>query len=113
MTYITFCRFGRSITSIVGEVISVCATCCPTATTVKNVHRTDSHEPNPSVTDNNCVSLSSLFCVIIPEFLQDFLCHSTLWLFLNQYTCPRADGAKRRARVLIPPGYLHPGKRKH
>ena len=28
-------------------------------------------------------------------------------------TCPRAGGAKRRARVLIPPGYLHPGKRKH
>jgi hypothetical protein len=26
---------------------------------------------------------------------------------------PRADGAKRRARVLIPPGYLHPEKRKH
>jgi hypothetical protein len=26
---------------------------------------------------------------------------------------PRADGAKRRARVLIPPGYLHPGERKH
>ena len=26
---------------------------------------------------------------------------------------PGADGAKRRARVLIPPGYLHPGKRKH
>ena len=26
---------------------------------------------------------------------------------------PRADGAKRRARVLIPPGYLHPGKGKH
>jgi hypothetical protein len=26
---------------------------------------------------------------------------------------PRADGAKRRARVLIPPGYVHPGKRKH
>jgi hypothetical protein len=25
----------------------------------------------------------------------------------------RADGAKRRARVVIPPGYLHPGKRKH
>jgi hypothetical protein len=25
----------------------------------------------------------------------------------------RADGAKRRARVLIPPGYLHPGKGKH
>jgi hypothetical protein len=22
---------------------------------------------------------------------------------------PRADGAKRRARALIPPGYLHPG----
>ena len=32
--------------------------------------------------------------------------------FLPQL-CPRADGAKRRARVLIPPGYLHPGKRKH
>jgi hypothetical protein len=29
------------------------------------------------------------------------------------WPCPRADGAKRRARVLIPPGYLHPGKRKH
>ena len=26
---------------------------------------------------------------------------------------PRADGAKRRASVLIPPGYLHPGKGKH
>jgi hypothetical protein len=26
---------------------------------------------------------------------------------------PRADGAKRRARVLFPHGYLHPGKRKH
>ena len=26
---------------------------------------------------------------------------------------PRADGATRRARVLIPPGYLHPGKGKH
>ena len=26
---------------------------------------------------------------------------------------PRADGAMRRARVLILPGYLHPGKRKH
>ena len=25
----------------------------------------------------------------------------------------RADGAKRRARVLNPPGYLYPGKRKH
>ena len=25
----------------------------------------------------------------------------------------RADGAKRRAGVLIPPGYLNPGKRKH
>ena len=26
---------------------------------------------------------------------------------------PRANGAKRRARVLIPQGYLHPGKGKH
>ena len=26
---------------------------------------------------------------------------------------PRANGAERRARVLIPPGYLPPGKRKH
>jgi hypothetical protein len=25
----------------------------------------------------------------------------------------RADGAKRRTRVVIPHGYLHPGKRKH
>ena len=31
----------------------------------------------------------------------------------SSVSCPRADGAKRRARVLIPPGYLHPGKRKH
>jgi hypothetical protein len=30
---------------------------------------------------------------------------------LNLTCNPRADGAKRRARVLIPPGYLHPGKR--
>ena len=28
-------------------------------------------------------------------------------------TNPRANGAKRRARVLIPHGYLHPGKGKH
>ena len=27
----------------------------------------------------------------------------------NQGIFPRADRAKRRARVLIPPGYLHPG----
>ena len=33
--------------------------------------------------------------------------------FLIHYYYPRANGAKRRARVLIPPGYLHPGKRKH
>ena len=26
---------------------------------------------------------------------------------------PRADGAMHRARVLIPPDYLHPGKQKH
>ena len=32
-------------------------------------------------------------------------------LFIGYF--PRADGAKRRARELIPPGYLHPGKRKH
>ena len=28
-------------------------------------------------------------------------------------SCPRANGAKRRARVLIPHGYLQPGKGKH
>jgi hypothetical protein len=32
---------------------------------------------------------------------------------LQRFDFPRADGAKRRARVLIPPGYLHPGKGKH
>ena len=32
---------------------------------------------------------------------------------LCSYFYPRADGAKRRAKVLIPPGYLHPEKRKH
>jgi hypothetical protein len=34
-------------------------------------------------------------------------------LNINVLNFPRADGAKRRARVLIPPGYLHPGKQKH
>jgi hypothetical protein len=28
------------------------------------------------------------------------------------YTCPRADGAKRRARVLIPPRLFTPGETK-
>jgi hypothetical protein len=32
--------------------------------------------------------------------------------FLSTANSPQDDGAKRRARVLIPPGYLHPGKRK-
>jgi hypothetical protein len=40
-----------------------------------------------------------------------FLFYNTLLTSCNHY--PQADGAKRRARVLIPPGYLHPGKRKH
>ena len=48
------------------------------------------------------------------------LSYRKAWKFMK-YRCslkdeiiyPRADGAKRRARVLIPPGYLHPGKRKH
>jgi hypothetical protein len=34
-------------------------------------------------------------------------------LLINILFNPQADGAKRRARVQIPPGYLHPGKRKH
>jgi hypothetical protein len=33
--------------------------------------------------------------------------------YIGRTINPRADGAKRRARVQIPPGYLHPGKRKH
>jgi hypothetical protein len=38
---------------------------------------------------------------------------------VNQYSCPRSNGAERRsgrkpgARVLIPLGYLHPGKGTH
>ena len=32
---------------------------------------------------------------------------------LKSFNYPRANGAKRRARVLIPHGYLHPGKGKH
>ena len=39
--------------------------------------------------------------------------HNSLQELLPNKINPRADGAKRRARVLIPPGYLHPGKRKH
>jgi hypothetical protein len=42
------------------------------------------------------------------------------WLFclirqlqMTPSICPRADGAKRRARVLIPHGYLHPGVWEH
>jgi hypothetical protein len=31
----------------------------------------------------------------------------------NTRNNPRGNGTKRRARVLIPPGYLHPEKRKH
>jgi hypothetical protein len=44
------------------------------------------------------------------EFFFNMLTMSAL--LMPEYN-PRADGAKRRARVLIPPGYLHPGKRKH
>ena len=49
--------------------------------------------------------------------LLQFLVSFSLFLYFQMlcFICPfpRADGAKRRARVLIPPGYLHPGKRKH
>ena len=41
-----------------------------------------------------------------------FVCSRKL-RYLRKIFGPRADGAKRRARVLIPPGYLHLGKRKH
>jgi hypothetical protein len=34
-----------------------------------------------------------------------------IWLAITLIN-PRADGAKRRARVLILPGYLHPGETK-
>ena len=40
----------------------------------------------------------------------DNLCHDCIVCTLHY---PRANGAKRRARVLIPHGYLHPGKGKH
>ena len=43
-----------------------------------------------------------------PERVQRQFC--TIYV---EKSYPRAGGAKRRARVLIPPGYLHPGKRKH
>ena len=33
--------------------------------------------------------------------------------FIRVTHFPRANGAKRRARVLIPSGFLHPGKGKH
>jgi hypothetical protein len=33
--------------------------------------------------------------------------------YTNTANIPRADGAKRRARVLIPHGYLHPGVWEH
>jgi hypothetical protein len=35
------------------------------------------------------------------------------FLYSSHFVSPRADGAKRRARVLIPPGYLNPGKGPH
>jgi hypothetical protein len=61
-------------------------------------------------TQRKIISLSYLymwyrFMLIYINFNFDFLGLDKV------YT--RADGAKRRARVLIPPGYLHPGKRKH
>ena len=34
-------------------------------------------------------------------------------VFSKSVYYPRADGAKCRARVLIPPGYSHPGKGTH
>ena len=42
-----------------------------------------------------------------------FAFDSSLFQIVSDPHSPRADGAKRRARVLIPPGYLHPGKGKH
>ena len=44
--------------------------------------------------------------------------HQNIKLLLDSLPGPKldhpgADGAKRRAMVLIPPGYLHPGERKH
>jgi hypothetical protein len=50
----------------------------------------------------------SFFCVGIMHSGEYDACDVTLSVF-----SPRAGGAKRRARVLIPPGYLYPGKRKH
>ena len=43
-----------------------------------------------------------------PAFMQFTGCQQPV-----KRSYPRANGAKRRARVLIPHGYLHPGKGKH
>jgi hypothetical protein len=46
----------------------------------------------------------------IANFFYQILNLNLGMLKINRWSDPRADGAKRRARVLIPPGYLHPGK---
>jgi hypothetical protein len=57
----------------------------------------------------------SINVLVVAVNLVGSLMLSLSWYFL----IPRANGAERRsgrkpgARVLIPPGYLHPGKRKH
>jgi prenyltransferase beta subunit len=50
------------------------------------------------------------------ETLTEFkgrVCKTLLDTSVDYINNPRADGAKRRTRVLIPPGYSHLGKRKH
>ena len=49
--------------------------------------------------------------LVLPIYYKSTTAFSMYFEIHNFY--PRAGGAKRRARVLIPPGYLHLGKRKH
>ena len=59
------------------------------------------------------------FKIILSNLQRTFDIQLCRLMLLNRYKTynhlshPRANGAKRRARVLIPHGYLHPGKGKH
>jgi hypothetical protein len=70
-----------------------------------------------SIEDQICASI--LYCIYINHLKAYKIIASHLHIsksrtrLTKSNRSPRADGAKRRARVLIPPGYLHPGKRKH
>ena len=79
-----------------------------------NAQRNQSIRPYLAMTCQNMHR--QIFC-FQSDFQDDFgPAHRPHWDLSRRNTCPIANGAecrsgrKPRARVLIPPGYLHPGK---